>query len=197
VFLDRIVGFMGLVLVGWVGFILGYFYRLKYNAQLFLFMLIFTALLVSIFAIIFSKRIFNLVNRFMILGFLKKYFAKFHECCHSFRFQKIVLLKTILLSLVLQGCFCVVCYLIGLSLGINVGLIYYLIFVPLISVATILPISIGGLGLRDNAAVVLFSALGVAADKVVSMTLINFAFLLFIGLAGGIVYAATLGIRRK
>jgi uncharacterized membrane protein YbhN (UPF0104 family) len=81
---------------------------------------------------------------------------------------------------------------VGLSLGIKIDIIHYLIFVPIISSVTVLPISIGGLGLRDNTAVVLFSTLGVAADKVVAMTLINFAFLFFVGIAGGLIYAIVL-----
>jgi len=192
VFLDRIVGFVGLVLVAFLGFILGYFYGLRYSPQLFLFMLIFTALLISILASVFSKKFFNLLSKLMIFGFLKRYFTKFHERCYSFRFQKVTLIKTILLSFLLQVCFSTVYFLVGLSLGIKIDIIHYLIFVPIISSVTVLPISIGGLGLRDNTAVVLFSTLGVAADKVVAMTLINFAFLFFVGIAGGLIYAIVL-----
>ncbi|MDD5356249.1 MAG: lysylphosphatidylglycerol synthase domain-containing protein, partial [Candidatus Omnitrophica bacterium] len=169
---------------------------LKYNPQLLLFMLFFTLLLVCIFTVLFSKKVFNLVNKFMVFSFLKNYLVKFHDCCHSFRFQKVVLVKTILISFLLQAAYSVVFCLVGLSLGIHINIIHYFTLVPIISSVTIIPIAVGGLGLRDNAAVVLFSALGVAADKVVAMTLINFAFLFFIGIAGGIVYAAALYSRR-
>jgi len=197
VFLDRIVGFVGLVVVAFLGFILGYFYGLRYSPQLYLFMFIFTALLIFILAVVFSKRAFNLVNKLMVFGFLRRYFTKFHECCYSFRFQKVTLIKTMLLSFLLQACFSTVYYLVGLSLGIKINIIHYLIFVPIISSVTVLPIAIGGLGLRDNTAVVLFSTLGVAADRVVAMTLINFAFLFFIGIAGGLFYAVLLNNREK
>jgi len=196
VFLDRVTGFVGLVLVAFSGFILAYFYGFKYNPQLLLFILIFTLMLVCIFTILFSKKAFNLVNRFMVFGFLKNYLVKFHDCCHSFRFHQAVLVKTILVSFLLQGLYSVAFCLVGLSLGMHINIIHYLVFVPIISSVTIIPIAIGGLGLRDNAAVVLFSVLGVPADKVVAMTLINFAFLFFIGVVGGIVYAVALYSRK-
>jgi uncharacterized membrane protein YbhN (UPF0104 family) len=85
---------------------------------------------------------------------------------------------------------------VGKSLGIELNIIHYLILIPIISSVTVLPISIGGLGLRDNAAVVLFSALGIAKEMVVAMTLINFAFIFFIGIIGGIIYGAALYSRR-
>ncbi|MDD5005458.1 MAG: lysylphosphatidylglycerol synthase transmembrane domain-containing protein [Candidatus Omnitrophica bacterium] len=196
VFLDRVLGFVGLVLVAISGFLIGHICGLDYDFRLSLFIIIFTAILICIFAILFSKRIFNLVNKLLIFKTLKNYLAKFHDCCHSFRFQKTILVKTIFLSVILQASYAAVFYLVGLSLGIKLNIIHYLIFVPIIGSVTILPISIGGLGLRDNAAVVLFSTLGVAADRVVAMTLINFAFLFFIGVLGGIIYAIALYSRR-
>lgn len=196
VFLDRVLGFVGLALVSFLGFIWGYFYGLTYDTSLFLFMALFAVILICVLGITFSRRIFRLINKIMVFKLLKDYFGKFHSYCHSFRLQKGVLLKAVLLSVILQGSYSAVFYFVGLSLGIKLNIIHYLIFVPIIGSITILPISIGGLGLRDNAAVVLFSALGVAADRVVAMTLINFAFLFFIGIVGGIIYAIALHNRR-
>lgn len=196
VFLDRLTGFLGLVIIAFFGFLYGYVCGLKYDPGLFLFIVIFTIILVSILLAIFSKRVFNLINRIIRFKFIKNYFTKFHNSCFSFRFQKIALLKTTLISILLQGLYSGVFYFVGMSLGIKLDIIYFLFFIPIISLITILPISIGGLGLRDNAAVVLFKTVGVASDKVVAMTLINFAFLFFIGIIGGIIYGSAIYSRR-
>jgi uncharacterized protein (TIRG00374 family) len=197
VFIDRISGFVGLVSVGFIGFFLGHFLGFNYSFQLLLIILFFTAILVFIFVVLFSKRVFNLARKIVIFNFLRDYLARFHDSCHAFRYKKAALAKAILLSFLLQGIYSVVFWLVGLSLGINLNLIHYLFFVPIISTITILPISIGGLGLRDNAGVVLFGTLGVAADRVVAMTLLNFSFLFFIGIVGGVIYALALFNRRS
>ncbi len=87
-------------------------------------------------------------------------------------------------------------YFIGMSLGITVNVIYYFVFFPIVNTISVLPISIGGLGVRDNAAVFLFATIGVAADRVAAMTLLNFAFLFFVGLIGGGIYGFAFYSRR-
>lgn len=196
VLLDRLSGFLGLVLVGLFGFFYGYSAGLLTDLRLLLFMVILGLILIFCFLILFSKRIFNFFQKILIFKFLKEKSKEFHHSCYIFRFQEKAMIKTLLLSVILQAIFSVVSYFIGMSLGIKIDITYYLIFIPIVSTISILPISIGGLGLRDNAAVVLFSALGVAADKIAAMTLIIFAFLFFVGVIGGVIYGIALHNRR-
>ena len=196
VFLDRLCGFSALVTIALSGFLYGYLFGFTRDFRLLLFIAIFAILLISVFSVIFNKRIFIFFNRIIRFNLLKNYLAKFHNSCYSFRSQKTVLIKAVLLSLLIQGGFSVVLYFIGMSLGIKLNIAYYLIFIPIINTISFLPISLGGLGLRDNVAVVLFSTLGVASDRVAAMTLIIFAFLFFIGIAGGIIYGVALSTRR-
>ena len=196
VFLDRLCGFLALVLISLSGFAYGYFSGLINDFRLLVFILILAAIVICAFLLVFSKRVFNLLNKIIKFKALRKYFSKFHECCHSFRYQKKAMIKTIILSLILQGLFSVVVYFIGMSLGIKLCVVYYLILIPITNAISFLPISLGGLGLRDNVAVVLFSPFGVVSDKVAAMTLLIFAFIFFIGIMGGIVYGASLYSRR-
>ncbi|MFH1621990.1 MAG: lysylphosphatidylglycerol synthase transmembrane domain-containing protein [Candidatus Omnitrophota bacterium] len=196
VFLDRLCGFLALVLIAFFGYLYGYFSGLTRDVRFLLFMLPLALIVIFSFSVIFNKKVFNLVNKVIIFKSLKEYFTKFHNSCYCFRSQKVALLKTIFLSLLVQGLFSVTCYFIGRSLGFNLSVVYFLILIPIINTISFLPISIGGLGLRDNIAVVLFSTLGVASDKVAAMTLLMFTFLFSIGIMGGIVYGATFYSRR-
>ncbi|MDD5618265.1 MAG: flippase-like domain-containing protein, partial [Candidatus Omnitrophica bacterium] len=144
-----------------------------------------------------NKKVFVLVNKIARFKLLKTYLEKIHNSCYSFRTKRKVMFWAILLSLVIQGGFSVVFYFTGMSLGINLNIVYYLALVAIISIVTFLPISIGGLGLRDNAAVILFSAFGVTADRIAAMTLLVFFYVFFIGAMGGIIYAFALCHRRK
>lgn len=196
VFLDRLCGFLALVLISISGFIYSYFFGLIRDLRLLGFILIFTAIVIGVFLLVFSKRTFNLVNKIIKWKVLKNYFSKFHNCCYPFRFQKKAIFKTIIVSLLIQGFFAVTVYFFGMSLGIRLSVVYYLILIPIVNTVSFLPISLGGLGLRDNVAVVLFSSLGVASDKVAAMTLLIFAFLFFFGIMGGIIYGTSLYCRR-
>ncbi|MCP4536083.1 MAG: flippase-like domain-containing protein [Chloroflexi bacterium] len=80
--------------------------------------------------------------------------------------------------------------LIARGLDVDQPLGVFLLFTPVISFSLALPISIGGLGVREQTYVLLFSALGVSGTVSAAMSLANYALTnLVIGLLGGIVYA--------
>jgi hypothetical protein len=79
--------------------------------------------------------------------------------------------------------------LIGMALGVDVPVAYYMIFVPLTSLVLILPISFAGLGVREGAYVVLFKQAGVAPEVALSMSLLVYALgTVTPGLVGGVIY---------
>jgi uncharacterized protein (TIRG00374 family) len=79
--------------------------------------------------------------------------------------------------------------LIGMSLGVDLPLAYYMIFVPLTSLVLILPISFAGLGVREGTYVVLFKQAGVAPEVALSMSLLVYVLgTVTPGLVGGVFY---------
>jgi hypothetical protein len=61
-------------------------------------------------------------------------------------------------------------YLLGRAVGIDLSLWYYFLFVPIISVLLMLP-SLGGLGIREGATVILFKQVGVAEPQAFALAL--------------------------
>jgi uncharacterized protein (TIRG00374 family) len=196
VLLDRLYGFLALVIISFAGYAYGYFFGLVRDFRLFLFILIFAVLIAGAFLVIFSKRAFNLASKIIIFKSLRDYLAKFHNCCYLFRFQKAAGVKAMILSLLIQGLFSVLVYFIGMSLGINLNFVYYFILIPIVSTISFLPISLGGLGLRENVAVTLFSPFVNAGDKVAAMSIMIFVLTSFIGIIGGVIYGIALHYRR-
>jgi uncharacterized protein (TIRG00374 family) len=78
-------------------------------------------------------------------------------------------------------------YLLGLAVGIDLSIWYYFLFVPIISAALLVP-SIGGLGVREAAYVVLFGQVGIAPDQAFALALAYDVTLVLTGLIGAIVY---------
>ena len=93
------------------------------------------------------------------------------------------------ISLVFDASWIVVRYLIALALGVPLSIWYFLLFIPIISLVTLVPISFSGLGVREAAYVYLFSQVGVDAPTAISMSLAFYGFRLVGGLIGGAIYA--------
>ncbi|MGD8473703.1 MAG: lysylphosphatidylglycerol synthase transmembrane domain-containing protein [Anaerolineae bacterium] len=89
-------------------------------------------------------------------------------------------------------------YLIGLSVGVDLSIGYYLLFVPVISVLLVVP-SVGGLGIREGATVLLFSRVGVSETQALALALAYDVLLVASALIGGVIYIrqGLAGLRRR
>jgi hypothetical protein len=63
-----------------------------------------------------------------------------------------------------------------------------LLFLPIIGAITLLPISIGGLGVRENLSVLFLAKIGISQNPAAAISLINFFFILIYGAIGGLIY---------
>jgi uncharacterized membrane protein YbhN (UPF0104 family) len=95
-----------------------------------------------------------------------------------------VLIWATVLSLVVQVANVVLVWLIGRALGLPVPAQYYGVLVPLVSVLTLLPISLNGMGLREAGTVLLLAPLGVSAASAVTLSLLTFAVFTVTSLGG-------------
>lgn len=78
-------------------------------------------------------------------------------------------------------------YFVGLALHIDLGVEYYALYTPIISLISLLPLSFNGLGVREYTYQVLFGLVGVTPEQSVAMAL-AFNLLRFgAGLLGGLV----------
>ncbi len=99
-----------------------------------------------------------------------------------------VFVKAMVASLIFQTILSYMNYILAKGLGININFCFFLVAIPIISIITLLPITIQGLGLREGGFVYLMSSLGVASEKALTLSLLSFSVLVGIGLIGGIIY---------
>ena len=78
--------------------------------------------------------------------------------------------------------------LVGRALGVNQPLIVWFSVVPLVALAMVLPISIGGFGVRENAMEYLLRGYGVAPETGVAIALLWGLCTVFAGLLGGVLF---------
>ncbi len=99
------------------------------------------------------------------------------------------LLQALLTSMPFTVILVLIQYCIACSLAIDVPFYLFLLFVPIISIINLLPISFHGLGVREGAYQLLFVPVGVSSAEAIAMSLCFYFLRVVAGLIGGLIYA--------
>lgn len=94
------------------------------------------------------------------------------------------LMPAIILSLILQALYVVGQYVLAIGLGLSIPLSTFLICVPVAGVFASIPVTFGGLGLRESAYTVLFGMVGLGSADAIALGLLWFAGNAVVGLTG-------------
>jgi len=135
-----------------------------------------------------------LLGKFLSLlkFFPERIFSKLNlieEAVKVIRKDKKILLEITLLSLILQINVILHYFLIGLALNIKISFISYFVFIPIVLIILIIPISINGIGLRDISLVEAFKSFGISASAAVAFSTIDLLFMILLGIIGGLIFA--------
>ena len=76
----------------------------------------------------------------------------------------------------------------GLALGVDVPASYYWIVVPVVSLLTLFPVSLNGMGVREWGVVLLLAPLGVAAESATALAFLWFLTFTSVSLFGAFFY---------
>jgi uncharacterized membrane protein YbhN (UPF0104 family) len=159
IFMDRYLGFVTLAAICTIAFPFGYSYFQNSPVVWVLPVIVLTFIIASL--LVFGLR----------LGKRIKILAEFYDYFHSYRNQKGIVIKALLISAFVQlsGIFAV--YILALGIGEHVPFLACLIFLPLIIMFTALPISISGIGVREGAFVLFFGLIGIRPGVAIALSL--------------------------
>jgi len=197
VFLDRLSGYMGLVFVILLALLLGR--GLVLDKVVFASVSVIIILLAMVLLVLFNNTIYSRITRFLAApgaGKIKETIKNIHQEIHIFRNHKKMITLNLLISFFIQLFMPVIVYFVGISLGVKINFIYYLVFWPIISAITLLPVAIGGSGLREWLFIFYFAKAGVIEQLAVTMSLLTFSFSVFYAAIGGLIYVLTIHHRR-
>lgn len=97
------------------------------------------------------------------------------------------LVATTLLSLVVQVASAAIVWFVAQGLSLNIPLWYYAVFVPMVSLMTLLP-SVAGMGVREEGCALFLAPLGIDSTTAVTLAILWFAVQIAVSLLGGLVY---------
>ena len=107
---------------------------------------------------------------------------------HNFGRNKNLLIRILGLSFVVQSARIFTHYLLGHSLGVTISPIFFFLFIPIVAIMASLPISLGGLGLREQTGIVLFGLVGISALQAFSIEFAAYLVAIASSIPGGIVF---------
>lgn len=164
--------------------------------------IIWVSLLVGLLGLLFVLSFFmpfakRILGKIPDKGYLKKIKVKvfeFRDVVLVYKEKKREFLKALFWAFLLQVNVILHYFLVGKALHLNISFIDYFIFIPIILIILIIPVTISGLGLREGIYIEIFKFYLIPAALAFSFPLIaDVAFGLIIGIIGGIIYV----LRRK
>ena len=187
---DRILGFLGLFIFALIAVL--YLLIHKQQTEFLPLMIIGLIILVIITYILFSEKAYSLVSpivqRIKIFK-LGERLNRLHETATDFGSAWGPITLCLFHSIIIQSCLALGPFFVLRGLGyFEVGLLPFFIYVPIINVISMLPISLNGIGIRENFFVLLFSRVGLSGETSLSVSLISFLLIFLCSMIGGIFF---------
>ncbi|MFP4473050.1 MAG: YbhN family protein [Candidatus Omnitrophota bacterium] len=189
ILLDRLSGFAGMVVLATLAFVVGF--RLIENPLVILLVAGMAGALVFLGTVLFNEKIYTWFCRvFSFFPKLKSAVMQMHYDIVLLKGRKDAIVKSVALSCFAQVLLALTFYWLALALQAEVTFFYFLIFTPITCVASSFP-SIGGLGFREAGLEYLLIGAGVTAGIGISVGLLDFVFMIIVGVAGWVFFMLT------
>lgn len=186
VVMDRFSGLVAVSLLALGAFVIGGESLREKDIVLFVAALL--VLTVGFIFIILNESFFHFIEHRFAKGTFNKKINDFFQEFSLFRRKPAVFVKSICCSLVIQGIFCITFYLLSKAFYLDVSVLYFFIFIPIVQFIAAIPLTIAGMGTREAAMVYFFSKIGVSTSIALSMSLMVLFFIVLVSLTGGLIY---------
>jgi uncharacterized protein (TIRG00374 family) len=186
--IDRLLGVLSLLVTGIIGIYVSNHLLDKLNLEPVLFIGI--AMVVFIFIVMFNKTLLEKFNRLFQNknSKIQSIIKKGYNALSDFYNHPKALSGSFLLSLSVQLLRIVRFYLIAVAINVDVPFLYFVVVVPTIMIVLMIPVSLGGIGVKEGAAISLLVLLGITHNDAIVLTLIESLTTTFVTLLGGLFY---------
>lgn len=190
VFFDRLIGF---VMLTTLALIAGLVWRNIFHSGtiIVVIMIIFICWVIS-FILLFNEQFARKLGWLIGYVFPPKINSKIREVynsLNSLKHNKMKLVHVTIFALFIQTLRILVHYFAALSVGVNIHVKYFFIFIPIVALLSSLPISIGGIGIRESSGVALFSQINsLPPESIVATEFLSYVIGIISTIPGGIIF---------
>lgn len=192
---EKAIGILGILVLG-VFFLPLFLLKDRFIAFIFAGFLALTVLFTAgIFFFPKRRRLRGLAWAFKlrILSSIKESLARFYDALYYYKDRKSSLFLTLLLSVAYQIILVSIFFFIGRALSLSIPYYYFLAFVPVINIGSMIPITPNGIGIRETLCMYLFGLAGVESSLSILISIIFFAVALLISLSGAVIFMVGFG----
>jgi len=187
VFTDRLLGLFGLVFFAVIGLVFQW-NSLRASGLLRYFLI--PSAFVCIFPIFFYNR--RVMKKFQVFttyfGLVGQKMEELYRSFYKYRHRSLPVAVVFGITLFNHLIMFASIYAFALSLDAQVSFVYFMLFLPIIGILSMVPVTIGGLGLREFGFVFLFPLVGMTKAQALGSSLFFFMALISIAFIGGFLY---------
>ena len=186
----------GAALLAIFGVCISILYNVNMRSEIIQGVFILSSLVIFIFLGVLSPKIRSNIKKYLnlrilsFLGpiniFLKDLLSKIDRQI----FAKNVIL-TVVISILGMIISSIRTYFLSFAIGVDISMLYFIIFVPVVALLTSIPVSFAGIGIRESAFIALFSGVGVSSGQALTIGLLVSILNISIAVLGGVIYMAT------
>jgi len=123
--------------------------------------------------------------------------ARTLEAISELRSHHGMLARTVAVSLAVRVVWGLGCFSVARALDLPLGLPTVFAFISLVDLLRLMPLSVGGLGVREWLIILLFSGVGISRERALTFSILAFAPVYLTAITGGIIYISIARIRRR
>jgi glycosyltransferase 2 family protein len=191
IFIDRLIGIFSLFLVGIVALGIGMYLNFEVAAFYWIIVGSFIACL-GTFLVIFNPRIAKLFDsflRFLKMDDIAEKASYATKAVTELRHEQRFLGESLLISILLQVNVVLYYYFCAQALALEIRLIYFFLFTPIVLIILLLPFTINGIGLREGSYIYFLGIIGTGSGEAIAFSWLSFGLMLTQGVIGGIIFA--------
>lgn len=197
VFFDRFVGFLVLTTMGLLASLIG-LDLLTSDSMVIVAGIVFVGWLLTLIFLFkegFAKKLAWLFD-LVLPKSLRHRMKEIYLGINSYKHEKAVLTKVLGLSILTQSLRIVTHYFAALAVGVRAPLLYFWVFIPVIALAASLPVSLGGIGVREQSGVILFSQIDLPTTEVAAFEFLAYIIGVLASVPGGLIFAFRRGAEK-
>lgn len=123
--------------------------------------------------------------------------ARTLEAISELRRHHGMLARTVAISVAVRIVWGLGCFAVARALDLPLGVLTVFAFISLVDLLRLMPLSVGGLGVREWLIILLFSGVGISRERALTFSILVFAPVYLTAIVGGIIYISTARIRRR
>ena len=123
--------------------------------------------------------------------------ARTLEAISELRRHRAMLARTVAISVAVRIVWGLGCFAVARALDLPLGLPLVFAFISLVDLLRLMPLSVGGLGVREWLIIVLFAGAGISRERALTFSILAFAPVYLTAIVGGIIYVSTARIKRR